>query len=164
MQSAPFKCPVEGCSYESKVRHNLTVHYGVTHRKVLKYYNAVMGTGSEADYMKNMTGGGTARGYRSRAGQGGSSRKTAAAMESCLVCEEQVSKETMVFHLAHKHFQDKVQHLPQTRPFKCPECPHINEFQVSLLNISHFQNADHNPCRADLLNITATTTESSTGS
>ena len=54
-------------------------------------------------------------------------------MEACLVCEEQVSKETMVFHLAHKHFQDKVSHLPQSRPFKCPDCNHINEFQGGLV-------------------------------
>ena len=124
LQGAPFKCPVDGCPYESKVRHNLTVHYGVTHRKVFKFYNAVVGAGPE-------TGSQAARGgYRSRAGQGGASRRAATTMENCLVCEESVSKETMVFHLAHKHFQDKVSHLPQTRPFKCPECPHINEFQV----------------------------------
>ena len=131
LQGSPFKCPVDGCPYESKVRHNLTVHYGVTHRKVFKFYNAVVGAGSETDYMKHMTGSHAGRGgYRSRAGQGAANRRVAATMENCLVCEEQVSKETMVFHLAHKHFQDKVSHLPQTRPFKCPECPHINEFQV----------------------------------
>ena len=57
LQGAPFKCPVDGCPYESKVRHNLTVHYGVTHRKVFKFYNAVVGAGSDTDYMKHMTGG-----------------------------------------------------------------------------------------------------------
>ena len=130
-QGSPFKCPVDGCPYESKVRHNLTVHYGVTHRKVFKFYNAVVGAGSDTDYMKHMTGSHAGRGgYGRRAGQGGANRRVATTMENCLVCEEQVSKETMVFHLAHKHFQDKVSHLPQTRPFKCPECPHINEFQV----------------------------------
>ena len=69
-------------------------------------------------------------GSRVRGSYTATSRKLVTTMEPCMVCEEQVSKETMVFHLAHKHFQDKVSHLPQTRPFKCPECNHVNEFQV----------------------------------
>ena len=35
-----------------------------------------------------------------------------------------------------KHFHDKVAHLPQTRPFKCPDCSHVNEFQGGL--VKHF--------------------------
>ena len=118
------------------MRHNLTIHYGVTHRNVFKHYNSVMGAGAEHDpYTRHMTGHGGGRGGH-RPGRGGAavggrgSSKGVASMEACLVCEEQISKETMVFHLAHKHFSEKVAHLPQTRPFKCPECNHINEFQV----------------------------------
>ena len=106
LQTAPFKCPVEGCPYESKVRHNLTVHYGVTHRNVFKFFNSMMGAGSGRELESHApcarpapkpSGGGRARG----------SRGGAASMEACLVCEEMVSKETMVFHLAHKHFHNK---------------------------------------------------------
>merc|ERR550532_2491836 len=73
-------------------------------------------------------------GGRGRAGpRGGGGRAPASSLEACLVCEEMVSKETMVFHLAHKHFQDKISHLPQQRPFKCPDCSHVNEFQGGLV-------------------------------
>ena len=132
LQTAPFKCPVEGCPYESKVRHNLTVHYGVTHRNVFKFFNSMMGAGSGRELESHApcarpapkpSGGGRARG----------SRGGAASMEACLVCEEMVSKETLVFHLAHKHFADKISHLPTSRPFKCPDCNHVNEFQGGLV-------------------------------
>ena len=116
------------------MRHNLTMHYGVTHRNVFKHYNNVMGAGAEHDPYSRLMSSSSSSGRAGARGRGGGqsvSRKAVASLEACLVCEEQVSKETMVFHLAHKHFSDKVQHLPQTRPFKCPECNHINEFQVS---------------------------------
>ena len=48
LQSAPFKCPVESCPYDTKVRHNLIVHYGVTHRNVFKLLNITMGGPSES--------------------------------------------------------------------------------------------------------------------
>lgn len=97
-----------------------------------------MGAGADHDpYTRHMVShGGHRGGARSHGGRGGAhlggrgSKGAVASMEPCLVCEENISKETMVFHLAHKHFSEKVAHLPQTRPFKCPECNHINEFQV----------------------------------
>ena len=48
LQSAPFKCPVESCPYDTKVRHNLIVHYGVTHRNVFKLLNITMGGPNES--------------------------------------------------------------------------------------------------------------------
>ena len=49
---------------------------------------------------------GRPRGSYHRAGQ-----RTQAQTQPCLVCDEHVTPETMVFHLAHRHFQDKVNNL-----------------------------------------------------
>ena len=151
LQSAPFKCPVEGCPYDTKVRHNLIVHYGVTHRNVFKLLNITMGGSSESGAENSLSRQMSASGHhhggpepgrgrgggRGRAGgaggRSGGRVGGVASLEACLVCEEMVSKETMVCHLAHKHFQDKISHLPQQRPFKCPDCNHVNEFQGGLV-------------------------------
>ena len=112
-------------------------------RNVFKLLNSAMGGATESG-IERMSGssnphGGpeTGRGRgggRGRAGpRGGGGRAPASSLEACLVCEEMVSKDTMVFHLAHKHFQDKISHLPQQRPFKCPDCSHVNEFQGGLV-------------------------------
>ena len=133
-QSAPFKCPMPNCPYDTKIRHNLSLHYGVTHKVIFKFYNKVMGFEGSGEGFLRLTPSGRIDGRTLRGGRGAyGARRQPVAMEACLVCEEMVSKETMVFHLAHKHFHNKVAHLPQSRPFKCPDCPHINEFQGGLV-------------------------------
>jgi hypothetical protein len=96
LQSSPFKCPTAGCAYETKIRHNLSLHYGVTHKVIFKFYNNVMGFegGSESYLPGRANARMDGRSGRGRGGFGG--RRQPVAMEACMVCEEMVSKETMV--------------------------------------------------------------------
>jgi hypothetical protein len=124
---------VEGCQYETKIRAALVPHYGVTHQMVFRHYNRIMGNRSDATLTMSSrptavqqqqqpprTIIGRPRGSYAASGRGGGvyvaggrggmyvgrgGRFNPVVNIPCLVCEEMVSPETMVFHLAHKHFQ-----------------------------------------------------------
>ena len=85
------------CPYDTKIRHNLSLHYGVTHKVIFKFYNKVMGFEGSGDGYLRMTPTGRIDGRTLRGGRGAfGARRQPVAMEACLVCEEMVSKETMV--------------------------------------------------------------------
>ena len=68
--------------------------------------------------------------YRGRGGHGATPRRSApTAMERCLVCEEQVSKETMVFHLIR----------PQTFPGEGPTSS--SSFHSNVLTVTTSMNS-----------------------
>ena len=68
------------------MRHNLTVHYGVTHRNVGKFYSTALGGAGE-----ELPGGPAAPRPGARQPRNSTAvRREKVVMESCLVCEEQV--------------------------------------------------------------------------
>lgn len=115
-KTAPFICPNPGCSYETKTKGLLLSHYGVTHKAVFKHYNRVMGLKGEGPPVAANNhhqvlcpsyggrGGGTI-GRPRGSYSGRAAARAGPPTQPCLICEEYVSPETMVFHLAHKHFQ-----------------------------------------------------------
>lgn len=103
-QSAPFNCPSAGCSFTTNTRAALLPHFGVIHKAVFKYYNKVMGYKSAENVGPVIMGASRPNIGRPR-GSFTVRGRPQIQTQSCLVCDESVSPETMVFHLAHKHFQ-----------------------------------------------------------